>query len=85
MNLQQMLISMGLSWTTLIEFVIYLFFCFIFKFWFNFLLLLCFLGFIAFKIWTLIKYQKLSARTTPFNENIPKLMKAAYYSSSWKK
>ena len=85
MNLQQMLISMGLSWTTLIEFIIYLLFCFIFRFWFNFLLLLCFLGFIAFKIWTLIKYQKLSARTTPFNENIPKLMKAAYYSSSWKK
>lgn len=85
MNPKQMLISMGLSSTTIIELVILLLFFFIFNFWFSFLILLGFIGFISLKSLKLFKQQQLANRDSMFNQEIPKLMKAAYYSSSWKK
>ena len=78
MNFKQMLISMGISWTSLIELIVLLLFFFL-------LILLAFCGFILFKIWKLIQQQKLANRDNIFNQGIPKIMKAAYYSNSWKK
>ena len=85
MNIKQMLISMGLSWTSLIELIVLLLFFFLFRFWIFFLILLAFCGFILFKIWKLIQHQKLANRDNIFNQGIPRTMKAAYYSNSWKK
>ena len=85
MNLKQMLISMGLSWTSLIELIVLLVFFIFFRFWIFLLIFLAFLGFIGYKIWTLIKHQQLASRDTIFNQGIPKIMKAAYYSNSWNK
>ena len=85
MNPLQQLIAMGLSITTLIEFGIILLFFIIFPNWFAFLLLLAFLGFVGFKAYQLLQLQKQSGRTSVFAQDIPKEMKAAYYSSNWKK
>ena len=85
MNPLQNLIAMGLTWTTLIEFIILLFFFLLFRAWFAFLILFGFIGFILFKIYQYFQFKKLSERTTIFNQEIPKVMKAAYYSSNWKK
>ena len=85
MNPLQNLIAMGLTWTTLIEFLILLFFFVIFRAWFAMLILLGFLGFIGFKIYQYFQLQKLSGRTSVFTQEIPNVMKAAYYSSNWKK
>lgn len=85
MNLKQTLLNMGISWTTLIEFIILLLFFFIFNFWLSLLIFLIFCGFIAFKIFKYIQQQKRANRNTIFNQDIPKIMKAAYYSNSWKK
>ena len=85
MNPKKMLITMGLSVTTIIELVILLLFFFIFNFWLSFLILLGFIGFISFKIMKLLQQQKQANRDNMFNQEIPKLMKGAYYSSSWKK
>ena len=85
MNLKEILMSMGLSWTTLIEFVILFFFFFIFNFWFTLILLLAFCGYVGFKVYLFIKNQKFAYRDNLFNQNLPKSMRAAYYSSSWKK
>ena len=82
-NFKPVLLSMGLSWTTLIELVIFFLLFIIFNFWLSFLIFLIFLGFIIFKIWKLIQQQKKANRNNIFNQDIPKLMKAAYYSSSW--
>ena len=84
MNLSRV-ISMGLSMTSIIEFIILLLFFFIFCFWFAFLILLCFCAFIAFKIWKFIQQQQKANRSTIFNQGIPTIMKAAYYSNSWSK
>ena len=85
MNLQQILTSMGLSWTSLIEYIIFLLFFFIFNFWLNLILFLVFYGYVGFKTYLFIKNQKLAYRNNLFTQNLPKLMRAAYYSSSWKK
>ena len=85
MNPLQALIAMGLSITTLIEFGIILILFIIFRFWFAFLILLGFLGFIGFKAYQYFQLQKLSNRTSIFAQDIPKEMRAAYYSSNWKK
>ena len=85
MNPIQALIAMGLSITTLIEFGIILILFLIFKFWLAFLILLGFLGFIGFKAYQYFQLQKLSNRTSIFAQDIPKEMRAAYYSSNWKK
>ena len=85
MNPLQNLIAMGLSITTLIEFGILLLFFFIFSFWFAFLILLAFLGYIGFKAYKYFQLQKLSNRESIFDQEIPKEMKAAYYSPNWKK
>ena len=85
MNLNKMLMSLGLSWTSLIELIIFLLFFILFRFWIFFLILLAFCGFVGFKIWKLIQQQKLANRNNIFNQDIPKIMKAAYYSNSWKK
>ena len=85
MNPLQNVISMGLTWTTLIEFLILLFFFVLFRAWFAMLILLGFLGFIGFKIYQYFQLQKLSGRTSVFTQEIPNVMKAAYYSSNWKK
>ena len=85
MNPIQALIAMGLSITTLIEFGIILILFIIFRFWFAFLILLGFLGFIGFKAYQYFQLQKLSNRTSIFAQDIPKEMRAAYYSSNWKK
>ena len=85
MNLKQILMSMGLSITTIIELVILLLFFFIFNFWFSLLIFLCFCGFIAFKVWKMMQQIQLMRRDTIFNQGIPKTMKAAYYSNSWSK
>jgi alcohol dehydrogenase len=82
-SLKQILMNMGLSWTTLIESVIFLLFFILFKFWFVFLLFLAFCGFIAFKIWILLNQMKRRNRDDIFSQNIPKTMKGAYYSTSW--
>ena len=76
---------MGLTWTTLIEFGVLLFFFIIFPWWFAFLILLGFLGFVGLKAYQYFQIQKLSSRTSIFDADIPKEMKAAYYSSNWKK
>ena len=85
MNPLQNVIAMGLTWTTLIEFLILLFFFLLFRAWFAMLILLGFLGFIGFKIYQYFQLQKLSGRTSVFTQEIPNVMKAAYYSSNWKK
>ena len=85
MNPIQVLLAMGLSITTLIEFGIILIIFLIFKFWLALLIFLGFLGFIAFKTYKYLQLQKLSNRTTIFAQDIPKEMRAAYYSSNWKK
>ena len=85
MNPLQALIAMGISITTLIEFGIILILFIIFRFWFAFLILLGFLGFIGFKTYQYFQLQKLSNRTSIFAQDIPKEMRAAYYSSNWKK
>ena len=85
MNPLQALIAMGLSITTLIEFGIILILFIIFRFWFAFLILLGFLGFIGFKAYQYFQLQKLSNRASIFAQDIPKEMRAAYYSSNWKK
>ena len=85
MNLKQMLISMGISWTSLIELIVLLLLFFLFRFWIFFLILLAFCGFILFKIWKCMQHQKLANRDNIFNQGVPKIMKAAYYSNSWKK
>ena len=85
MNLKQSLISMGLSITTIIELVILLLFFFIFNFWIALLILLLFFGFIGFKAWKMIKQLQLMNRDNIFNQGMPKMMKAAYYSNSWSK
>ena len=85
MNPIQALIAMGLSITTIIEFGIILILFIIFRFWFAFLILLGFLGFIGFKAYQYFQLQKLSNRTSIFAQDIPKEMRAAYYSSNWKK
>ena len=85
MNPLQNVIAMGLTWTTLIEFLILLFFFVLFRAWFAMLILLGFLGFIGFKIYQYFQLQKLSGRTSVFTQEIPNVMKAAYYSSNWKK
>ena len=85
MNPIQNLIAMGLSWTTLIELAILLLFYLIFCFWFFFLIFLGFLAYIGLKVYQFFQLQKLSTRTTIFNQDIPKEMRAAYYSNSWKR
>ena len=85
MNPIQNIISLGLSITTLIEFGILLFFFLIFSFWFAFLILLAFLGFVGFKVYIYFQQQKLANRESIFNQEIPKEMRAAYYSSKWSK
>ena len=85
MNPIQALIAMGLSITTIIEFGIILILFLIFRFWLAFLILLAFLGFIGFKTYQYFQLQKLSNRTSIFAQDIPKEMRAAYYSSNWKK
>ena len=85
MNPLQNLMAMGLTWTTLIEFGVLLLFFFIFPCWFAFLILLGFLGFVGFKAYQYFQLQKLSSRTSIFDQEIPKEMKAAFYSSNWKK
>ena len=85
MNPIQALIAMGLSITTLIEFGILLILFLIFKFWLAFLIFLAFLCFVGFKAYKYFQLQKLSNRTSIFAQDIPKEMRAAYYSSNWKK
>ena len=85
MNPIQVLLAMCLSITTLIEFGIILIIFLIFRFWLALLIFLCFLGFIAFKTYKYLQLQKLSNRTSIFAQDIPKEMRAAYYSSIWKK
>ena len=85
MNPIQALIAMGLSITTLIEFGILLILFLIFKFWLAFLIFLGFLCFVGFKAYKYFQLQKLSNRTSIFAQDIPKEMRAAYYSSNWKK
>ena len=77
MNLQQILTSMGLSWTSLIEYIIFLLFFFIFNFWLNLILFLVFYGYVGFKTYLFIKNQKLAYRNNLFTQNLPKLMRAA--------
>jgi NADPH:quinone reductase-like Zn-dependent oxidoreductase len=81
-TLKLFLLKMGLSWTSLIELIIIILFFIIFCFWFSFLLLLGFLGLIGFKIWKIIQQIKKQNRDSMFNQ-LPKTMKAAYYSTSW--
>ena len=83
MELKQILMSTGLSITTIIEFVILLLFFFIFNIWLFLLILLLFVGFISFKIWKLMQQLKSRARDNMFTQEIPKSMRAAYYSNSW--
>ena len=85
MNPIQNIISLGLSITTLIEFGILLFFFLIFSFWFAFLILLAFLGFVGFKVYSYLQQQKLANRESVFNQEIPKEMRGAFYSSKWSK
>ena len=85
MNLKQILINLGLSITTIIEFVFLLLCFFIFNIWLFLLILLLLVGFISFKIWKLIQQQKATNRDNMFTQEIPKSMKAAYYSNSWSK
>ena len=82
-SLMQILMNMGLSWTTLIESLILLLFFIIFKFWFAFLIFLVFVGFLAYKIWMLLRQMKKQNRDDIFNQSLPKSMRAAYYSTSW--
>ena len=83
MNLKQILMSMGLSITTIIEFVILLLCFFIFNTWLFLLILLLLVGFISFKIWKLMQQLKSATRDNMFTQEIPKSMRAAYYSNSW--
>lgn len=85
MNPIQNLTAMGLTWTTLIEFGVIFLLMLIFPWYIGWLILLGFLGFVGFKAYQYFQLQKLSSRTTLFNQDIPKEMKAAYYSSNWKK
>ena len=85
MNPLQNLTAMGLTWTTLIEFGIIFLFMLIFPWFLGWLILLGFLGFVGFKAYQYLQLQKLANRTTLFNQDIPKEMKAAFYSSNWKK
>jgi hypothetical protein len=85
MNPLQNLTAMGLTWTTLIEFGIIFLFMLIFPCFLGWLILLGFLGFVGFQAYQYLQLQKLANRTTLFNQDIPKEMKAAFYSSNWKK
>ena len=85
MNPLQNVIAMGLSLTTLIELLIIILLFLILKGWLAFLILLAFLAYIGLKVYKYFQLQKLSNRTSIFNQEIPKEMKAAYYSSNWKR
>lgn len=85
MNPMQNLIAMGLSWSTLIELLILILIKIIFPNIIFYLLLLAFLIFVGLRIYQYLQLQKLSNRTTIFNQDIPREMKAAYYSSNWKR
>ena len=85
MNTLQSLTSMIFTWTTLIELILILSPCLIYPYWLAFLILLCYLSFLVRKTYQYLQLIKLSNQMAISNEDIPKEMKAAFYSSSWKK
>ena len=85
MNTLQSLTSMIFTWTTLIELILILSPCLIYPYWLSFLILLCYLSFLVRKTYQYLQLIKLSNQMTISNEDIPKEMKAAFYSSSWKR
>ena len=85
MNTLQSLTSMIFTWTTLIELILILSPCLIYPYWLAFLILLCYLSFLVRKTYQYLQLIKLSNQMAISNEDIPKEMKAAFYSSSWKR
>ena len=73
------------TWTTLIELILILSPCLIYPYWLAFLILLCYLSFLVRKTYQYLQLIKLSNQMAISNEDIPKEMKAAFYSSSWKR
>ena len=85
MKTLQSLTSMIFTWTTLIELILILSPCLIYPYWLAFLILLCYLGFLVRKTYQYLQLINLSNQKAISNEDIPKEMKAAFYSSSWKR
>ena len=82
MNTLQSLTSMIFTWTTLIELILILSPCLIYPYWLAFLILLCYLSFLVRKTYQYLQLIKLSNQMAISNEDIPKEMKAAFYSSN---
>ena len=85
MSIKGSLMSTGLSITSAIELVVLLLIILLFNCWISFIIILAFFIYIGLKIFKLMKQPKKAERLTIFNENIPKTMKAALYSNSWRK